>query len=190
MKGIVVLILALFLAAPVHGQLTEEKVAQIMNAALVPVMNELRVMKEEFRVMKEDVRVVKEDVRELKEEFSELKEEFSVVKKTVQAGEVALSGLQSEVRGNGTRITDVRVQLTWQSSALLTVSGLLVTLLLWLLKRAWDERRAEREELAEKQVELAEKQAEIVQLRAENERLKPQIFTERGEPANVSRNVP
>ena len=169
MKGVVVLLVALFLAVPAHGQVSEERLEQIMNRALEPVLDELRELTAK--------------VHGLEAKVHDLEEELSVVKKTVQNGEIALSGLTSEVRGNGTRITDVREQLTWQSTGLLTVSGLLVTLLLWVLKKVWDERRADR-------AELAAQQAELARLRAENERLKPQIITERGGAANVSGNVP
>lgn len=183
MKGVVVLLVALFLAVPAHGQISEERLEQIMNRALEPVLTELRELN--VKVHKLEVKV-----HGLEADVHELKAELSVVKDTVQDGEIALSGLTSEVRGNGTRITDVREQLTWQSTGLLTVSGLLVTLLLWILKKVWDERRADRAELAAQQAELAAQQAELARLRAENERLKPQIITERGGAANVSGNVP
>lgn len=183
MKGVVVLLVALFLAVPAHGQVSEERLEQIMNRALEPVLNELRELNVKFHKLEAKVHALEADVHELKTELS-------VVKETVQKGEIALSGLTSEVRGNGTRITDVREQLTWQSTGLLTVSGLLVTLLLWILKKVWDERRADRAELAAQQADLAAQQAEIARLRAENERLKPQIITERGGAANVSGNVP
>ena len=182
MKGVVVLLVALFLAVPAHGQVSEERLEQIMNRALEPVLNELRELNVKVHKLEVKVHALEADVHELKTELS-------VVKKTVQDGEIALSGLTSEVRGNGTRITDVREQLTWQSTGLLTVSGLLVTLLLWVLKKVWDERRADRAELAAQQAELAAQQAELARLRAENERLKPQIITERGGAANVSGNV-
>ena len=176
MKGVVVLLVALFLAVPAHGQVSEERLEQIMNRALEPVLTELRELNVKVHKLEAKVHALEADVHELKTELI-------VVKETVQNGEIALSGLTSEVRGNGTRITDVREQLTWQSTGLLTVSGLLVTLLLWILKKVWDERRAD---LAE----LAAQQAELARLRAENERLKPQIITERGGAANVSGNVP
>ena len=176
MKGVVVLLVALFLAVPAHGQVSEERLEQIMNRALEPVLDELRELNVKVHKLEAKVHALEADVHELKAELI-------VVKTTVQNGEIALSGLTSEVRGNGTRITDVREQLTWQSTGLLTVSGLLVTLLLWILKKVWDERRADR-------AELAAQQAELARLRAENERLKPQIITERGGAANVSGNVP
>ena len=176
MKCVVVLLVALFLAVPAHGQVSEERMEQIMNRALEPVLTELRELKVKVHALEAKVHGLEADVHELKTELI-------VVKETVQKGEIALSGLTSEVRGNGTRITDVREQLTWQSTGLLTVSGLLVTLLLWILKKVWDERRADR-------AELAAQQAELARLRAENERLKPQIITERGGAANVSGNVP
>ena len=183
MKGVVVLLVALFLAVPAHGQVSEERLEQIMNRALEPVLDELRELNVKVHKLEAKVHALEADVHELKAELI-------VVKTTVQNGEIALSGLTSEVRGNGTRITDVREQLTWQSTGLLTVSGLLVTLLLWILKKVWDERRADRAELAAQQAELAAQQAELARLRAENERLKPQIITERGGAANVSGNVP
>ena len=183
MKGVVVLLVALFLAVPAHGQVSEERLEQIMNRALEPVLNELR----ELNVK---VHKLEAKVHALEAKVHDLEAELIVVKETVQKGEIALSGLTSEVRWNGTRITDVREQLTWQSTGLLTVSGLLVTLLLWILKKVWDERRADRAELAAQQADLAAQQAELARLRAENERLKPQIITERGGAANVSGNVP
>ena len=183
MKGVVVLLVALFLAVPAHGQVSEERLEQIMNRALEPVLTELRELNVKVHKLEEKVHALEAKVHALEADVHELKRELIVVKDTVQKGEIALSGLTSEVRGNGTRITDVREQLTWQSTGLLTVSGLLVTLLLWVLKKVWDERRADR-------AELAAQQAEIVRLRAENERLKPQIITERGGAANVSGNVP
>lgn len=183
MKGVVVLLVALFLAVPAHGQISEERLEQIMNRALEPVLNELRELKVKVHGLETKVHELEAKVHGLEADVHELKAELIVVKTTVQNGEIALSGLTSEVRGNGTRITDVREQLTWQSTGLLTVSGLLVTLLLWILKKVWDERRADR-------AELAAQQAELARLRAENERLKPQIITERGGAANVSGNVP
>ena len=183
MKGVVVLLVALFLAVPAHCQVSEERLEQIMNRALEPVLNELRELKVKVHGLEVKVHALEAKVHGLEADVHELKAELIVVKDTVQKGEIALSGLTSEVRGNGTRITDVREQLTWQSTGLLTVSGLLVTLLLWILKKVWDERRADR-------AELAAQQAELARLRAENERLKPQIITERGGAANVSGNVP
>ena len=190
MKGVVVLLVALFLAVPAHGQISEERLEQLMNRALEPVLTELRELNVKVHGLEAKVHALEAKVHDLEADVHELKTELSVVKATVQNGEIALSGLTSEVRGNGTRITDVREQLTWQSTGLLTVSGLLVTLLLWILKKVWDERRADRAELAAQQADLAAQQAEIARLRAENERLKPQIITERGGAANVSGNVP
>ena len=184
MKGIVVLMLVLFLVtAPAFGELTEERVMQIIAASDERMLAEFRIVQAELNEVKTELRVLKAQVGLLQEDVGKLQEDVSVLQQQV-------AELRGEVSGNSARITDVRVQLTWQSTGLLTVAGLLATVLLWMLKKMWDERRADRDKLDAKEVELAAKEAEILRLRAENERLKPRIVAERGEAANVSGNAP
>ena len=98
MKVIVLLLFVLFVGlSPAFGKLTAEElvaVEGVMNTALMPVMNELRVMKEEFADVKAELADVKTEVSGLKEEVNELKGEVGEAK--------------GEVRGQGHRITDLR----------------------------------------------------------------------------------
>lgn len=184
MKGIVVLMLVLFLgAAPAFGELTRKDMEEVVNASEARMTAEIRIVQAELNEVKTELRVLKAQVGLLQEDVGKLQEDVSVLQQQV-------AKLEGEVSGNSARITDVRVQLTWQSTGLLTVAGLLATVLLWMLKKMWDERRADRDKLDAKEVELAAKEAEILRLRAENERLKPRIVSERGEAANVSGNAP
>ena len=184
MKGIVVLMLVLFLVtAPAFGELTRKDMEEVVNASEARMTAEIRIVQAGLNEVKTELRVLKAQVGLLQEDVGKLQEDVSVLQQQV-------AELRGEVSGNSARITDVRVQLTWQSTGLLTVAGLLATVLLWMLKKMWDERRADRDKLDAKEVELAAKEAEILQLRAENERLKPRIVAERGEAANVSGNAP
>lgn len=184
MKGIVVLMLVLFLVtAPAFGELTRKDMEEVVNASEARMTAEIRIVQAELNEVKTELRVLKAQVGLLQEDVGKLQEDVSVLQQQV-------AELRGEVSGNSARITDVRVQLTWQSTGLLTVAGLLATVLLWMLKKMWDERRADRDKLDAKEVELAAKEAEILRLRAENERLKPRIVAERGEAANVSGNAP
>ena len=184
MKGIVVLMLVLFsVTAPAFGELTRKDMEEVVNASEARMTAEIRIVQAELNEVKTELRVLKAQVGLLQEDVGKLQEDVSVLQQQV-------AELRGEVSGNSARITDVRVQLTWQSTGLLTVAGLLATVLLWMLKKMWDERRADRDKLDAKEVELAAKEAEILRLRAENERLKPRIVAERGEAANVSGNAP
>lgn len=184
MKGIVVLMLVLFLVtAPAFGELTRKDMEEVVNASEARMTAEIRIVQAELNEVKTELRVLKAQVGLLQEDVGKLQEDVSVLQQQV-------AELRGEVSGNSARITDVRVQLTWQSTGLLTVAGLLATVLLWMLKKMWDERRADRDKLDAKEVELAAKEVEILRLRAENERLKPRIVAERGETANVSGNAP
>lgn len=184
MKGIVVLMLVLFLVtAPAFGELTRKDMEEVVNASEARMTAEIRIVQAELNEVKTELRVLKAEVGVLQQQVGKLQEDVSVLQQQV-------AKLEGEVSGNSARITDVRVQLTWQSTGLLTVAGLLATVLLWMLKKMWDERRADRDKLDAKEVELAAKEAEILRLRAENERLKPRIVAERGEAANVSGNAP
>lgn len=183
MKGIVVLMVLFLVTAPAFGQLTRKDMEEVVNASEARMTAEIRKLQAELNEVKTELRVLKAQVGLLQEEVGKLQEEVGVLQQQV-------ARLEGEVSGNSARITDVRVQLTWQSTGLLTVAGLLATVLLWMLKKMWDERRADRDKLDAKEVELAAKEAEILRLRAENERLKPRIVAERGEAANVSGNAP
>ena len=105
MKVIVCLLFVLFVCIlPAFGKLTAEElqaVEGVMNTALMPVMNELRVMKEELADVKTEVSGLKAEVNGLKAEVNGLKEEVNGLK-----GEVGEA--KGEVRGQGHRITDLR----------------------------------------------------------------------------------
>ena len=190
MKGIVVLMVLFLVTAPAFGQLTRKDMEEVVNASEARMTAEIRKLQAELNEVKTELRVLKAEVGRLQEDVGELKKAVGVLQQQVGELRQQVGKLEGEVSGNSARITDVRVQLTWQSTGLLTVAGLLATVLLWMLKKMWDERRADRDKLDAKEVELAAKEAEILRLRAENERLKPRIVAERGEAANVSGNAP
>ena len=129
----------------------------------MPVMNELRVMKEELAAVKTEFAAMKSEVAAMKKELIDLKLE--------------VRELKGEVRGQEIRITDLREQVSRQANTLTWVAGLLVTVLLAFLGWGFAKWLKDKEKSSE---EVAALQAELVALRAENERLKPQIVTERG----------
>ena len=183
MKMIVFLCVVVFVSlSPGFGELAAEEltaVEEAINTALIPVMNELRVMKEELAALKAEVATMKTEFATMKKELFELN--------------LAVTGLQGEVRGNSARITDLREQVSRQANTLTWVAGMLLTVLLaflgwgfakWLKdkERSREEAAGLQQQLQAQQAELAALQAELVRLRTENERLKPQIVTQRGEP--------
>ncbi len=98
MKVIVCLFFVVFVGlSPAFGKLTAEELQAVegmLNTALMPVMNELRVMKEELVAVKTEVSGLKAEVNGLKAEVNGLKGEVGEAK--------------GEVRGQGHRITDLR----------------------------------------------------------------------------------
>ena len=176
MKVIVFLFVVVFVSlSPGFGELAAAELTAVekaINTALIPVMNELRVMKEELAAVKA---------------------EFATMKKELFELNLAVTGLKGEVRGNSARITDLREQVSRQANTLTWVAGMLLTVLLtflgwgfakWLKdkERSREEAAGLQQQLQAQQAELAALQAELVRLRTENERLKPQIVTQRGEP--------
>ena len=105
MKVIVFLFFMVFVCIlPAFGKLTAEELQAVegmLNTALMPVMNELRVMKEELAAVKTEVSGLKAEVNGLKKEVNGLKAEVNGLK-----GEVGEA--KGEVRGQGHRITDLR----------------------------------------------------------------------------------
>ena len=105
MKVIVCLFFVVFVCIlPAFGKLTAEELQAVegmLNTALMPVMNELRVMKEELAAVKTEVSGLKAEVNGLKAEVNGLKAEVNGLK-----GEVGEA--KGEVRGQGHRITDLR----------------------------------------------------------------------------------
>lgn len=190
MKMIVFLFVVVFVSlSPGFGELAAAEltaVEEAINTALIPVMNELRVMREELAAVKAEVAAVKAEVATMKTEFATMKKELFELN-------LAVTGLQGEVRGNSARITDLREQVSRQANTLTWVAGMLLTVLLtflgwgfakWLKdkERSREEAAGLQQQLQAQQAELAALQAELVRLRTENERLKPQIVTQRGEP--------
>ena len=167
MKAVVFLFVVVFVClSPALGELAAEEPAAMevmLNTALMPVMNELRVMKEELAAVKTEFAAMKSEVAAMKKELIDLKLE--------------VRELKGEVRGQEVRITDLREQVSRQANTLPWVAGLLVTVLLAFLGWGFAKWLKDKEKSSE---EVAALQAELVALRAENERLKPQIVTERG----------
>ena len=175
MKVIVFLFAVLFVAtSPAFGKLTDEELQAMegmMNTVLMPVMNELRIMKEELAAVKAEVAAVKTEVSELKAEVSELKAEvqgmnteLGKVKAEVNGLKEEVNGLRGEVgeakgevRGQGHRITDLRT--FWVAGI-----GLMVTAIAFLYRKV-------------SRLEMA-----LALLQAENARLKSPIVTEGGAP--------
>ena len=118
MKVIVCLLFVLFVGlSPAFGKLTAEELVAVegmLNTALMPVMNELRVMKEELADVKAELADVKTEVSGLKEEVNGLKGEVGEAK--------------GEVRGQGHRITDLRT--FWIAGI-----GLMVTAIAFLYRK-------------------------------------------------------
>ena len=190
MKMIVFLCVVGFVClSPGFGELAAAELTALeeaINTALIPVMNELRVMREELSTVKSELAAVKAEVATMKTEFATMKKELFELN-------LAVTGLKGEVRGNSARITDLREQVSRQANTLTWVAGMLLTVLLtflgWGFAKWLKDREKSREEAAglqqqlqAQQAELAALQAELVRLRTENERLKPQIVTQRGEP--------
>ena len=125
MKVIVLLLVVLFVGlSPAFGKLTAEELQAVegmLNTALMPVMNELRVMKEELAAVKAELAAVKTEVSGLKDEVNGLKAEVNGLK-----GEVGEA--KGEVRGQGHRITDLRT--FWIAGI-----GLMVTAIAFLYRK-------------------------------------------------------
>ena len=126
MKVIVFLFVVVFVClSPALGELAAEEptvTEDMLNTALMPVMNELRVMKEELAAVKAELAAVKTEVSGLKAEVNGLKAEVNELK-----GEVGEA--KGEVRGQGHRITDLRT--FWIAGI-----GLMVTAIAFLYRKA------------------------------------------------------
>ena len=161
MKVIVFLFVVLFVAtSPAFGKLTDEELQAMegmMNTVLMPVMNELRVMKEELAAVKAEFATVKAEVNGLKAEVSGLKAEVSGLKAEVNGLRGEVGEAKGEVRGQGHRITDLRT--FWVAGI-----GLMVTAIAFLYRKV-------------SRLEMA-----LALLQAENARLKSPIVTEGGAP--------
>ena len=181
MKAVVFLFVVVFVClSPALGELAAEEPAAMevmLNTALMPVMNELRVMKEELAAVKTEFAAVKT-------EFAAMKSEFAAMKKELIDLKLEVRELKGEVRGQEVRITDLREQVSRQANTLTWVAGLLVTVLLaflgwgfakWLKdkEKSNEEVAGLQQQLQAQQAELTAMQAELVRLRTENERLKP-----------------
>ena len=125
MKVIVFLFVVVFVClSPALGELAAEEptvTEDMLNTALMPVMNELRVMKEELAAVKTEVSGLKAEVNGLKDEVNGLKKEVNGLK-----GEVGEA--KGEVRGQGHRITDLRT--FWIAGI-----GLMVTAIAFLYRK-------------------------------------------------------
>ena len=161
MKVIVCLFFVVFVCIlPAFGALTAEElqaVEGVMNTALMPVMNELRVMKEELAAVKTEVSGLKAEVQGMNTELSKVKEEVNGLKAEVNELKGEVGEAKGEVRGQGHRITDLRT--FWIAGI-----GLMVTAIAFLYRKV-------------SRLEMA-----LALLQAENARLKSPIVTESGAP--------
>ena len=153
--------------------------AEISGASAAQILAELQKMNGELAALKADVAELKADVAELKADMAVVKAELAVMKAELavmkadikdlqdEVGElkVGVAGTQGDVRGSIKIAADLQDRMTSQTNALFLVAGLLVTILLWMLKKQWDERRADRGKMDAQEKEIAA-------LRAENERMK------------------
>ena len=161
MKVIVFLCVVLFVAtSPAFGKLTAEEfqaVEGMLNTALMPVMNELRIMKEELATVKAEVSELKAEVQGMNTELGKVKAEVNGLKEEVNGLRGEVGEMKGEVRGQGHRITDLRT--FWVAGI-----GLMVTAIAFLYHKV-------------NRLEMA-----MALLQAENARLKSPIVTEGGAP--------
>ena len=161
MKVIVLLLFVLFVGlSPAFGKLTAEELQAVegmLNTALMPVMNELRVMKEELAAVKTEVSGLKAEVQGMNTELGKVKEEVNGLKEEVNGLKGEVGEAKGEVRGQGHRITDLRT--FWIAGI-----GLMVTAIAFLYHKV-------------SRLEMA-----LALLQAENARLKSPIVTESGAP--------
>ena len=157
-----------------------------LKTDVAELKTEFAVMKADMGVMKADIKELKTDVAELKVDMAEVKTELAVMKadtavmqaniKELQTdvgklqNDVAgvrsdVAGTHGDVRGSINIASHLQERMTSQTNALFLIAGLLVTILLWMLKKQWDERRADRGKMDAQEKEIAA-------LRAENERMK------------------
>ena len=160
--------------------------AEISGATASQILAELQKMNGELAALKADMAEVKADVAELKVDMAVVKAELAIMKAELavmkadikelqdEVGElkVGVAGTQGDVRGNIKITADLQSRMTSQTNALFLIAGLLVTILLWMLKKQWDERRVDSGKMDAQEKEIATQQAEIIALRAENERMK------------------
>ena len=151
----------------------------VVKADVATLKTDMAVVKADVAILKADVAELKTDVAILKTDVAELKTEFAVMKADmvvmkadieklkgdVEDLRVGVAGTHGDVRGNIKIASHLQDRMTSQTNALFLIAGLLVTILLWMLKKQWDERRADRGK-------MDAQQAEIAALRAENERMK------------------
>ena len=161
MKVIVCLFFVVFVGlSPAFGKLTAEELQAVegmLNTALMPVMNELRVMKEELAAVKTEVSGLKAEVQGMNTELGKVKEEVNGLKAEVNELKGEVGEAKGEVRGQGHRITDLRT--FWIAGI-----GLMVTAIAFLYRKV-------------SRLEMA-----LALLQAENARLKSPIVTESGAP--------
>ena len=153
--------------------------AEISGASAAQILAELQKMNGELTALKADVAELKTDMAVVKSELAIMKAELAVMKSDIkelqdEVGklQVGVAGTQGDVRGNIKITADLQSRMTSQTNALFLIAGLLVTILLWMLKKQWDERRSDRGKMDAQEKEIATQQAEIAALRAENERMK------------------
>ena len=137
----------------------------VMKADIAELKTDVATLKTEFAVMKADTAVMKADIAGLKTDVGKLQTNVEELQEDVGDLKVGVAGTHGDVRGNIKIASHLQDRMTSQTNALFLIAGLLVTILLWMLKKQWDERRADRGKMDAQEKEIAA-------LRAENERMK------------------
>ena len=154
-------------AAEISGATAAQILAELqkMNGELAEVKTELAALKTDMAVVKAELAIMKAELAVMKADIKELQDDVGKL-------QVGVAGTQGDVRGNIKITADLQSRMTSQTNALFLIAGLLVTILLWMLKKQWDERRVDSGKMDAQEKEIATQQAEIIALRAENERMK------------------
>lgn len=126
MRIYVVFLVALLLwSAPAFGELSQEEIQAIGNAAAAPVKTELSEIKTELNEIKTELGVVKVEIKTVKADLGEMKVELSAVRTELSETRAEVSEMKGEIRGQSQRITDQRTILIALFSLVLLGGGFL-----------------------------------------------------------------
>ena len=172
MKVYVIFFMALLLwNVPAFGELSQEEIQAIGNAAAAHVKTELSEIKTELSAMKAELSAMKVELSAMKAELSETKVELSAVRTELSETRAEVSEMKGEIRGQSQRITDQRNFLIALVPLVLAVGGFLYR------------------QLNKLQESVQKHQETIAVLQATYERLKPQSVIQQGAPLK-SGNTP
>ena len=126
MKVYVIFFVALLLwNVPAFGELSQEEIQAIGNAAAAHVKTELSEIKTELSAMKVELSAMKVELSAVKTELSETKVELSAVRTELSETRAEVSEMKGEIRGQSQRITDQRNFLIALVPLVLAVGGFL-----------------------------------------------------------------